>query len=165
MEVPTVAVFVEQTFQFLLIFKVSSQNRVQQLVEEWKQAEAEAEEKGSLQLESAEPGCWIRKTDGDGGAWFWHLRSRLRFWTLPAGASGGEEEEEEEEEEAAHGFLLPHPLEIWTFFHDLLSLAVLFGVLASPDEKILDSSGDDFWLCFRVHFLVRQWMRFMRQFR
>ena len=36
------------------------------LVEEWKEEEAEKEEKRSLQLKSAEPGCWIRETDGDG---------------------------------------------------------------------------------------------------
>ena len=45
------------------------------------------EEKRSLQLETAEPGCWVREIDGDGDAYFWHMRSRRRFWTLPDGAT------------------------------------------------------------------------------
>ena len=35
------------------------------------------EEKRSLQLESAEPGCWLRKIVGDGGGCFWRMRSLL----------------------------------------------------------------------------------------
>ena len=44
-------------------------------------------------------------------------------------------------------------------------LAVLFGVLVSPDVYFIwILLGDDFRICFRVQFLsVRQWILFMRQ--